>query len=194
MPKTNKDVSFAALLALQEMITEEITESSPVIPSEKVSLNSKLGNIIMQQEANSSAVPLVNDSQVNAAVNVSSAPPQTRTDILAEPIAVIKECNLTCFRECLDLKKFVPFPVIQQCISLRCSCNLDTSVEKLDSLIQMSMAPQVPASSESHSVIADFLFAILLVAFAYSAYLYYNYLLQNNKEYKGNKAGKVHYK
>lgn len=67
--------------------------------------------------------------------------PDTRTGPDAAPIADPKECNLTCFRECIDLKQFVPYPVIQQCINLRCHCTLDTAskvTQKLQGLLQLS--------------------------------------------------------
>jgi hypothetical protein len=44
------------------------------------------------------------------------------------------ECDLKCFRECLELKKYVPFPVIQQCIEIRCHCQLDENAEKLSAI------------------------------------------------------------
>lgn len=199
LPRTNFAVSFEALIALKEMITEEEVENKEFIPSQKVTLNSKLGSVIMQQEITPETplpeVPLPTIPQVTVpVVDTTPTSPQPRTDILAEPIGTVKEWNLTCFRECLDLKKYVPFPVIQQCISLRCSCNLDTSVEKLDSLIQMSLESHVAVSNNKHSVIADFLFVLLVVAFIYSAYLYYKYLLENNKEFQSSSKGKEKYR
>lgn len=67
----------------------------------------------------------------------ASAPTTVPTEIVA-PAApeniTTPECDLKCFRECLELKKYVPFPVIQQCIEIRCHCQLDENAEKLSAI------------------------------------------------------------
>ena len=70
----------------------------------------------------------------------ASAPTTVPTEIVAPaaPAApeniTTPECDLKCFRECLELKKYVPFPVIQQCIEIRCHCQLDENAEKLSAI------------------------------------------------------------
>jgi len=35
----------------------------------------------------------------------------------------LSTCNLECQEDCLSLKKFVPVPVLLQCVRQRCQCN-----------------------------------------------------------------------
>ena len=122
--------------------------------------------------------------------------PQTRSDVLTDPAGTVKECNLTCFRECLDLKKYVPFPVIQQCISLRCNCNLDESVEKLTGLIELNSINTVsptPLNTGKHSVLGDFFFILLLIALISGAYIYYKNVIQKDEKYRSSVRDKESY-
>lgn len=78
-----------------------------------------------------------------------------------------KECDLKCFKDCLELKKFVPYPVIQQCIEVRCHCVLDNTSEKLQYLVQ-SNALDVLSSPEIQtqrpSLFANFLLALFMLS------------------------------
>jgi len=91
-----------------------------------------------------------------------------KVDIVENPVVIEdKECNLTCFRECLDLKKFVPYPVIQQCIQIRCECTLDSSSSKLESLIQLNSLDSLTSpeiQKEQPSVLLNFLLSMFILS------------------------------
>lgn len=105
------------------------------------------------------------------------------------------ECNLTCFRECLDLKKFVPYPVIQQCINVRCHCTLDNTSEKLEALMQMASLNVVSSPeivNEKPSVFVTFLLtAFILAILAGGATLLYLYFA--DKELRKRLSSEMEY-
>lgn len=93
----------------------------------------------------------------------------------------LKGCNLTCFRECLDLKRFIPYPVIQQCISVRCHCNLENTSDKLEALMQMTSLEALSSlelqNKQPSLLFAFFLTALVLAILAGGATLLYMYVL-----------------
>ena len=71
-------------------------------------------------------------------------PEKTHSEILTPPFTGEQESNLTCFRDCLDLKKFVPFPVIEQCIDIKCHCTFGTShSKKLEGLMNLASVDMI---------------------------------------------------
>lgn len=82
--------------------------------------------------------PVAPVAPVAPPVEVNPYENQTHSEILTDPATTVEECNLACFDECLNLKNYVSFPVIKQCIQVRCHCNLDTGVEKLKEYLSLN--------------------------------------------------------
>ena len=96
-----------------------------------------------------------------------------------------EECNLKCFRECLDLKKFVPYPVIQQCIEVRCHCTLDKTAQKLNELIQLNSLDTLGSSelnAQKPSVFFNFMLTLFILTLMGGAvYLLFKHILEKTK-------------
>uniref|UniRef100_A0A7S3JHI7 Uncharacterized protein n=1 Tax=Euplotes harpa TaxID=151035 RepID=A0A7S3JHI7_9SPIT len=103
---------------------------------------------------------------------------KSTAEILAEPTQAVAECNLTCFSECLNLKKYVPFPVIQQCITYRCHCDIDGGADTMEEIIDLlgvDAATNAPQVSQK-STFASLIFALVIMgALATGAYYLYKY-------------------
>jgi hypothetical protein len=94
------------------------------------------------------------------------------------------ECNLTCFSECLELKKLSPYPVIQQCVETRCHCAIDESSQKIDAVQQMVGLTAVDAVAPTGSAWGSFLrflVSIIIIAFIFTA-AFIAYMVYGRKE------------
>ena len=45
--------------------------------------------------------------------------------------AAVQNCDLDCFSECLNLKSFAPYEVIETCVTQKCGCDIPTGVSNL---------------------------------------------------------------
>lgn len=55
--------------------------------------------------------------------------------------AVVKQCDLKCFKECLELKNYAPYDVIETCVTKKCSCDVSIkSKEALELISTMDLA------------------------------------------------------
>ena len=53
----------------------------------------------------------------------------------------MKNCNMGCFRECLELKEVAPVDVIERCVTVKCSCDVKIeSKETLELISAMDLA------------------------------------------------------
>lgn len=116
-----------------------------------------------------------------APVEVSPYNNMTHSEILANPVSTVEECNLFCFDECLKLKQFVPFPVIKQCIQNGCHCVTDTGVEsKLQeylSLSSMDALDSVNASIAKPSFFTQLMLTLFVLAImGGAAYILFKYI------------------
>lgn len=61
----------------------------------------------------------------------------------AEVQAAIKarECDLPCFKECLGLKKYAPYPVIETCVTKKCHCEVSIPNKGALELISVDLIP-----------------------------------------------------
>lgn len=112
------------------------------------------------------ATPISPVAPVTPPVEVNPYENQTHSEILTDPATTVEECNLVCFDECLKLKNYVSFPVIKQCIQVRCHCNLDTGVEKLKeylSLNSMDTFSSVSTNSAKPSFFTHFMLTIFIL-------------------------------
>lgn len=49
---------------------------------------------------------------------------------------IAKACDLKCFKECLELKNFAPYDVVETCVTKKCSC--DVQIKSPEALQLMS--------------------------------------------------------
>jgi hypothetical protein len=119
-------------------------------------------------EVTPSAQPVVGPVAV---VTPLSQDPLAKDKVDTSTFKKQKECNLKCFRECLsDLKKYVPFPVITQCIDVRCHCKIESKVSTLDALVQHAEAQgildMVEPSTKTGIISILLMATILIIIFA----------------------------
>ena len=173
----------------KETAEQEESKVSEIAHKGKEEVNKIVDSVLGQGYDNQTEVP-----------PTSNPPQETPTESETTPAAESgeqveseKECNLTCFRECLDLKKFVPYPVIQQCIEVRCHCTLDNTSQKLEGLTQLNSIDTFTSSEvqkEKPSVFLNLLLTLFILSIlGGAAYFLYQYITEKdrlNKFYEGS--------
>jgi hypothetical protein len=53
-----------------------------------------------------------------------------------------RECDLPCFKECLGLKKYAPYPVIETCVTKKCKCDVSIPTQSALELISVDLIPE----------------------------------------------------
>lgn len=181
----------------QAPVESATTESTPVetVPVLEPAVASTPNETPVPTETSPEvSVPVTETAPVEAAP-AEAAPATETTTIVPEPEIIVEpiptpECNLTCFRECLDMKKFVPFPVIQQCIEIKCSCQLNETSAKIDAVSQLIQIESLyktleteQMKSQGPSIFVTFLITLFILSvMAGSAYLIFKYV-NNDKIY-----------
>lgn len=137
------------------------------------------------EPASSPVVPVEPISSAPVSVDPTAASPVVPEVVVTEPVP---ECDLKCFRECLDLKKYVPFPVIQQCIEIRCYCQLDENAEKLSAISELynfdamtSTQQGVKGEIQGKGFLLNLIITVILLS-VLSACIYVVYKLANKDE------------
>lgn len=146
--------------------TIPIPEPQPAVPTETVPVTTP-----------APAEPVV--PEVNPYEN------KTHSEILTDPADKSEECDLSCFDECLKLQKYVTFPVVQQCITVQCHCDLDTGVNKLQeylSLSSMNALSSATLNNSKSSVFTHLLLTLFVLAImGGSVYLLFKYITEKEK-------------
>lgn len=86
----------------------------------------------------------VNDSVKDANATVKAAVKEAEVDITPAVEALV--CDLGCFKECLALKKFAPYPVIETCVTKKCHCTVSIPNQEALELIDVDSLPEFTQS------------------------------------------------
>uniref|UniRef100_A0A7S3KEM5 Uncharacterized protein n=1 Tax=Euplotes crassus TaxID=5936 RepID=A0A7S3KEM5_EUPCR len=126
----------------------------------------------------------------------ATADPAKSDSEILDPASTEKpSCNLTCFNECLNLKKYIPFPVIQQCIDLRCHCSLKGLTDNAESFIALTsnevIVKKMEESMQEHSSVLKVFLVFIIVSLITlaAAYLVFKYTEERGKRRAYNSYG-----
>jgi len=164
------------------------SEEAPAIPEEKPTTPEETPVTPEETPVKPEEQPVTPEEQPVTPEEIPSHN-QTHSEILDTVTKKAQNCNLTCFDECLDLKKYVPYPAIEQCVDLRCHCSFNAITRNVQSLLsttsnedimaQMRLSAQEKPTSSIFGAFVMFL--LITVATLGVAYLVYRYIGQNNK-------------
>lgn len=167
--------------------TEPVTPSVPSVPE------------IPESPLEPVSPPTEEPSTPSTSPNSTESPESPDTtpydEILDIPTAKTQNCNLTCFRECIDLKKYVPYNVVQQCVDVKCHCEVESITNNFQNFISVNTNDVVVSKMKmsldgkhSPSVFAVLALVLLILGIvAGGFFLLYRYTQEQEKDraYRG---------
>ena len=199
-PKTQEKETISPSEASKTSVNEAIPPTEePATPLAPAKTEPATPLAPTKTEPAASLSPAKTEPEVKHTPEETQAKPtEIEHDKVLTPLAPSKlPCNLTCFRDCLDLKKFVPYTVIQQCIDIKCHCKVKAITNDFENLISINSADAIVNQMKAYiekdqgfSTVGFLFLALLLVIIMGGAsYFYYKISLKGRKRKEYNDYG-----
>lgn len=128
--------SVPASTEAQVQSSVEQAANSVVAEVKQVASDASASASAVAEDVKAKSQEIANSTSTTAKDLVNKA-----ADAAKQVAAKAKECDLKCFKECLELKNFAPYDVIETCVTKKCSCDVNIkSKEALELISTMDLA------------------------------------------------------
>lgn len=141
--KTKADEILGKIQIKEELPTEPVvdTASSAQVVTPVEQSATSIVTEVKQVASDAAAAATAVASDVKAKSEEVANSTVQAADAADKVVQKAKECDLGCFKECLELKNYAPYNVVEMCVTKKCSCDVQIkSKEALELISTIDLA------------------------------------------------------